>query len=62
MHLLSKAHQTRTRFEDMNRLISAQKLVPVIDKVFEFEEAKEALKYMQSQKHNGKIVVRVAKD
>lgn len=50
------------RFEDMNRLISGKKLAPVINKVFEFEEAKEAYKYLQSQKHVGKIVVRVAKD
>lgn len=46
----------------MNRLISGKKLIPVIDRVFEFEDVKEAYKYLQSQKHVGKIVIRVAKD
>lgn len=51
-----------TRFEDMNRLISAVKLRPVIDKVFPFDKAPEALEYLASQKHVGKIVVKVSKD
>lgn len=59
---MSKGLTGSDRFEDMNRFIGAQKLVPVVDKVFEFEEAKEALGYLQSQKHLGKIVVRVAKE
>ena len=44
----------------MNRLINAQKIVPIVDKVFEFEEAKEAYKYLESQKHVGKVVIRVS--
>lgn len=44
----------------MNRLISASKLRPVIDRVFPFEEYAEALRYLESQKHVGKVVVRVA--
>ena len=48
------------RFEDMNRLISAVKLRPVVDKVFSFEEAKQAYEHLQSQKHVGKVVIRVA--
>ena len=46
----------------MNRLITASKLRPVIDKVFSFEEAREAYKYLESQKHVGKVVVKVAKN
>ncbi|THH26389.1 hypothetical protein EUX98_g7800 [Antrodiella citrinella] len=49
-----------SQFEDMNRLISSHKIVPVVDKVFEFAEAKEAYKYLESQKHVGKVVIRVA--
>lgn len=49
------------QFEDMNRLISATGIKPVIDKVFSFEEYEEALKYLGSQQHVGKVVVKVAK-
>jgi NADPH:quinone reductase-like Zn-dependent oxidoreductase len=45
-------------FEDMNRAIEANRMKPVIDKTFAFEEAREALKYMESGSHFGKIVVR----
>jgi len=50
---------SRKMFEDMNRAIGAAKLKPVIDRVFEFDEAIDALKYMQSGAHFGKIVVRI---
>ena len=49
---------SRKMFEDMNRAIELTKLKPVIDKVFEFGEVREALKYMESGKHFGKIVVK----
>ena len=50
------------RFEDMNRLIEAVQLHPVIDKVFDFEHPREAYEYLDSQQHVGKVVVRVSKD
>lgn len=50
------------RFENMNRLFDANKIHPVIDRVFKFEEYTNALLYLQSQKHVGKIVVKVASD
>ena len=50
---------SRQMFEDMNRLICQHRLTPVVDKVFEFGEAREALKYMESGAHFGKIVVRI---
>ncbi|KAH9852962.1 NAD-P-binding protein [Lenzites betulinus] len=53
---------SRTQFEDMNRLISAVKLKPVVDKVFSFEKAREAYEYLTSQKHVGKVVIKVHKD
>lgn len=46
----------------MNRLISAVKLKPVIDKVFGFEQVQEAYAHLQSQKHVGKVVIKVSKD
>lgn len=51
---------SRTQFEDMNRLISARKIKPVVDKVFPFDELVDALKYLESQKHVGKVVVKIA--
>ncbi|KAI0767112.1 NAD-P-binding protein [Fomes fomentarius] len=53
---------SRTQFEDLNRLISAVKLKPVVDKVFGFEQAQEAYAHLQSQKHVGKVVIKVSKD
>ncbi len=47
-------------FEAMNRAISAHQMKPVIDRVFAFEQAREALRYMESAQHFGKIVIRVA--
>ena len=49
---------SRRMFEDMNRAIEANRMKPVIDKTFGFEEAREALKYMETGSHFGKIVVR----
>jgi NADPH:quinone reductase-like Zn-dependent oxidoreductase len=50
---------SRQMFEDMNRLISQHRLQPVIDKTFAFDEARDALKYMESASHFGKIVVKI---
>lgn len=47
-------------FEAMNRAITTNKLKPVIDRVFAFQQAREALRYMESARHFGKIVIRVA--
>src|SRR5439155_7373508 len=50
---------SRDMFEAMNRAIALEKLRPVIDRVFAFEEIREALRYMESGGHFGKICVRV---
>ncbi len=47
-------------FEAMNRAISTNKLKPAIDRTFAFEQTREALRYMESARHFGKIVIRVA--
>lgn len=49
----------RSMFEDMNKAITVNKMHPVIDRVFEFDEAREALKYLESGSHFGKIVVKI---
>lgn len=51
---------SRMQFEDMNRAIDASKIKPVVDeRVFKFEEVKEAYQYMWDQKHFGKVVIKV---
>jgi NADPH:quinone reductase-like Zn-dependent oxidoreductase len=49
---------SRDMFESMNRAIVLHQLRPVIDRVFPFEEAREALRYMENGAHFGKIVIR----
>lgn len=51
---------SRSMFEDLCRAISVNKLEPVIDRVYEFDQAREALRLMESAGHFGKIVIRIA--
>lgn len=50
----------RERFEEMLRFYEEKEIKPVVDKVFEFEEAKEALQYLFGGGHFGKVVVKVS--
>jgi len=50
---------SREMFEAMNSAIESSGIKPVVDRVFGFHEAREALQYMKSGAHFGKIVVRV---
>jgi len=50
---------SRAMFADMNHAISRDKLMPVIDRVFSFEETVEAFRHLESAQHFGKIVVRM---
>jgi NADPH:quinone reductase-like Zn-dependent oxidoreductase len=50
---------SRADFETMNAFIEQHKLVPVIDKVFPFEQAKAAFDLMETDKFFGKIVIRI---
>lgn len=49
---------SREMFEEMNRATALHQMKPVIDRVFPFEQAVEALKHMQSGSHFGKIVIK----
>jgi NADPH:quinone reductase-like Zn-dependent oxidoreductase len=51
---------SREMFEAMNRAIGVTKMRPVIDRVFDFEQAVDALKYLESGQHFGKVVIRCA--
>jgi NADPH:quinone reductase-like Zn-dependent oxidoreductase len=50
---------SRAMFEAMNQAIAAAGLRPVIDSVYPFEEAREAMRRLDSGAHFGKVVIRV---
>ncbi|PKS12991.1 hypothetical protein jhhlp_000332 [Lomentospora prolificans] len=50
----------KDRFEEMLHFYNSKEIHPVIDREFEFEEAKEALKHLFSGSHFGKVIVKVA--
>jgi len=50
---------SREMFEAMNRAIAAHSLRPVVDRVFPFAEAREAMHYMESGAHFGKVCIQV---
>ncbi len=50
---------SRRMFEDMNRALSLRTIHPVVDRVFEFDQAIEAYECLESQAHFGKVVIRV---
>lgn len=51
---------SREMFEQMNEAIDAFKLKPLVDKVFDWKDAKKAYEYQWSGSHAGKVVIRVA--
>lgn len=48
---------SRAHFEAMNRAVALHALRPVIDRVFRFDEAREAYARLEAQQHFGKIVI-----
>ncbi|PUZ27967.1 alcohol dehydrogenase [Chitinophaga parva] len=50
---------SRLTFENMCRALAAHPVQPSIERVFAFEEAKEAYRYFEAGGHRGKIVIRV---
>ncbi|RKH03639.1 zinc-dependent alcohol dehydrogenase family protein [Corallococcus carmarthensis] len=50
---------SREMFEDMLKAMTQEKTRPVIDRVFPFTQAREALRHMESGGHFGKIVITV---
>lgn len=52
----------RDRFEEMLETVYTvgKGIKPVVDRVFEFERAREALEYLESGAHFGKVVVKVS--
>ena len=50
---------SREMFEAMNRAFALNEIRPVVDRVFDFGEAPEAYRYLESGAHFGKVVIRV---
>lgn len=48
----------RAALLDLNRAVAATGLKPIIDRVFAFDEAREAFSHLESGAHLGKIVIR----
>ncbi|MEO7652984.1 MAG: zinc-binding dehydrogenase, partial [Bryobacteraceae bacterium] len=50
---------SRENFEAMNRAIALNQMRPVIDRVFDFGDARAAFDHVASGAHFGKVIVRV---
>lgn len=50
---------SRSMFEEMLRAIEFHQIKPVIDRVFEFEQAVDALRHLESGSHFGKVLIKV---
>jgi NADPH:quinone reductase-like Zn-dependent oxidoreductase len=51
---------SRAMFADLNRLLTQQRIEPVIDRVFDFADSLDALRYFQQGTHFGKVALRFA--
>lgn len=60
IHLSGIYVGSREMFINMNAAIAANKMKPIIDQTFEFEEARSAYHAMGENEHFGKIVIRGA--
>ncbi len=49
---------SRRMFESMLRAVESHRLQPVVDRIFPFDRAVEAFKYLESGAHFGKVVIR----
>ena len=52
-------HPDGRQLAEIGELLKAGKIRPVIDKVFPFDQAKEALAYLDQGRAKGKVVVQI---
>ncbi len=50
---------SRAMFADLNRALALHRIVPVVDRVFDFSESVEALRAFQQSAHFGKVAIRL---
>jgi NADPH:quinone reductase-like Zn-dependent oxidoreductase len=51
---------SRQMFQAMNAAVSLHRIRPVVDRVFDFTDAKAAYHHLKGQTHVGKVVIRIA--
>jgi NADPH:quinone reductase-like Zn-dependent oxidoreductase len=49
---------SRREFEELVSVLEQNQIVPVIDRVFSFDQVREAYRYLKSGQHFGKVVIR----
>jgi NADPH:quinone reductase-like Zn-dependent oxidoreductase len=52
-------HPDGRQLTEIGELLSARRIQPVIDKVFQFDQAKDALAYLDKGRAKGKVVVQI---
>jgi len=52
-------HPDGRQLAEIGKIIEAGHIVPVIDKIFPFNQTKEALAYLEEGRAKGKVVVRI---
>ena len=57
LHLHGIYVGSRAMFQNMNRAIESAKLAPVVDRTFEFFDARSAYHFMRANSHFGKLVI-----
>ncbi len=57
IHIHGVETGSREMFEEMNHFIEQHKIKPIIDKIFSISQIQDALKYLESGSHFGKVVI-----
>lgn len=52
---------SRAMAEDLSRFVAVNKIAPVVDRVFGFDQAREAYRHLESGAHFGKVVIEVGR-
>jgi NADPH:quinone reductase-like Zn-dependent oxidoreductase len=60
--ILGSTMGNQQEFAEIVRLLGRRKLLPCIDRSFDFEDASAALEHLQSQRQFGKVVLRLDRD
>jgi NADPH:quinone reductase-like Zn-dependent oxidoreductase len=51
--------ESTEKLRELMKAVEAAKLKPIVDKVFDFADARRAYEYLESQKHIGKVVIKI---
>jgi NADPH:quinone reductase-like Zn-dependent oxidoreductase len=52
---------SRSMFEDLNRFLSVAEIHPVVDRIFPFQQARDAFTHLKNAGHFGKVVIEVSR-